>query len=319
MKQKQSSIDFFFSPKKDKKKALPAKIPLITNQEKHIEIKKPIDDDDSPNISDLLSRGSSPPPTPSLQSFEVNISSTESPKESQENQSEDTTQTIDDESVLTPEWQINQTTSKKESNIVSNSNDKEILLNNDEEKNVHWELEIVEHRIQFGKDLDHPHPAMAPNILKDEGLHDIRPREKTRSKHYEQINYIEYIPEFWQPRVWDDNYPKLNHAQSEFLLQSMIEAPFKEKKDDDSEYENQDSDTYSSSSSSPITSASNSTSDDDDDEKCEITSNRRSRIRFGAIQNTNVEKKVVRKPVLLRISSLLFDTDNEFETDLEDF
>lgn len=318
MKQKQSSIEFFFSPKKDKKKALPAEIPQITNQEKHIEIKKPIDDDDSPNISDLLSRGSSPPPTPSLQSFEVNISSTESPKESQENQSEDTTQTIDDESVLTPEWQINQTTSKKESNIVSNSNDKEILLNNDEEKNVHWELEIVEHRIQFGKDLDHPHPAMAPNILKDEGLHDIRPREKTRSKHYEQINYIEYIPEFWQPRVWDDNYPKLNHAQSEFLLQSMIEAPFKEKKDDDSEYENQDSDTYSS-SSSPITSASNSTSDDDEDEKCEITSNRRSRIRFGAIQNTNVEKKVVRKPVLLRISSLLFDTDNEFETDLEDF
>lgn len=307
-KQKQCSLDFFFSPKKDTKQALPSEIPQIAHPKKDVFTN-----------SNLLSRGSSPPPISSSKSIEFSISPTDIKSENKDDieeikeeiQPKDSNQDFIEEPILTPEWKVTQTISKND--------EKEIVINNEEEKNIHWELEIIEHRIQFGKDLDHPHPAMAPNVLKNEGLHDVRPREKTRLKHYEQINCVEYIPEFWAPRVWDDNYPKLNHVQSEFLLQEIIEAPFKERKvEDSSEYDNQFNE-YSS-SSSPITSASNSSSDNED-EKCEITNNARSRSRvgFGIRKKNKPEKRVIKKPALLRISSLLFDTDDEFDTDLEDF
>lgn len=316
MKQKQCSIDFFFSPKKDTKKSLQPEITQIQTQK----IEKEIDKQLTVNslISDIPSRGSSPPPATSLKSFGLIICPNEKGNEIQkeENQSKNIVQALDNEEILTPSLKITVSDTKNELNDKNCNHDNTITMNQEKEKNLHWELEVIEHRIQFGKDLEHPHPCMAPNVLQNEGLHDVRPREKTRLKHYDQVDYIECIPDFWEPRVWDDNYPKLDHTQSEFLLESMIQAPFKEKSDEDSEYESPYSD-YSSSSSSPLTSASNSSSDEEND-RSETKNVRRPRIRFGFIQS-NRTKKSIQNPVPLRITSLLFDTDNEIDTDLEDF
>lgn len=311
MKQKQCSIDFFFSPKKSIQKELQSDAAPIKNK---------IDNDNKKPLSDTLpldiaSHGSSSPPTSPLETFEFNITEKQNENKVQvEKIPQLPKNDSNEEKIQTPEWQNESKKIKRKQNQPNDGNHpKMISMNDEEERDLHWKLEIIEHRIQFGKDLDHPHPAMAPDILEKDGLQNIRSREKTRLKHYEQIKCMEYIPDFWEPRCWDNEYPKLNHAQSEFLLQSMIEAPLKKRVIENSDSDNQ---AYYSYSSSPSTSATNSSSDDED-EKCEIKNSIiKPKTRVGFNQTV---KRIIKKPMSLRLSSLLFDTDSDADTDLENF
>lgn len=191
-----------------------------------------------------------------------------------------------------------------------------VKLTQEERIQLHWELEIIEHRIQFGKDEKYFHTASAPDILQSEKLNDVRPREMTRLKHYEEIKPVECIPDFWPQRCWDDGYIHLNHVQSEYLLQEIIEAPFKQRKISDK------SNHSSGDTTSPSASSTDESSDDEvhekkqQSQKSKIVTKPRVRSRVSQIYKESTNQI---KPIPVRFSSLLFDTDEECNTDLEDF
>ena len=197
-------------------------------------------------------------------------------------------------------------------------------LNLEERNDLHFQLEILEHRIQFGKDPSHMHPAMSIDVLAKEGLKNIKPRELTRKKYYKQVDYVQYLPEFWDSRPWDDEYVKMTYIQSEKLRQDIIEMPLAKSKN--SEYvedfssetseSNSSSDSYGSSSDDE--SKKKSSLQDESNKANENTQKLIKRVRFGMRTRRDSENETVSQ--ILRLPSLLFDTDDdELLTDLEDF
>ncbi|OHT11142.1 hypothetical protein TRFO_01031 [Tritrichomonas foetus] len=332
-KKKQSSLDCFFSKPHKTLQATSSPKKDVENELNLINRENPSFIGSSGSLL-LNSRGSSPPPQLKSDNFSLNLANniiSHDPKvtgetlkmRSNERNNKNENSESTENAVLTPSIYIQNNETRSPSNKKYDIPD----LSNEERNDLHFKLEVLEHRIQFGKDLDHLHPAMAPIVLKNEGLNEIRPREKTRSKYYNQIDYVQYLPEFWEPRCWDDEYVRMTHEQTEFLQKEMKEMP---RKEDRMSIENDDF--FDSSSSSSNSSSSVEYSSDDENsnyrnknnnENDNCTEDRimpRRRLRFNQMVPNVPSVKRQQPQQILRLSSLLFDTDlDDSWTDLEDF
>lgn len=74
----------------------------------------------------------------------------------------------------------------------------------DEFEDMHYKLEVIEHRIQVGDDHQHDHPAMSVAIYRDNFvLKNLTYKEKKLKTHYTKEVVDELRPAFWEPRPWD--------------------------------------------------------------------------------------------------------------------
>ena len=87
--------------------------------------------------------------------------------------------------------------------------------------NIHYQLEVIEKRIQNGDDEEHEHPAMCVQVLNEEGLSEVTNEEKKLRGDYDEIKYDQIKPSFWEPRCYDDEYCELTKNDNR-NLQSAI-------------------------------------------------------------------------------------------------
>ena len=88
---------------------------------------------------------------------------------------------------------------------------------------THYQLEILEHRIQMGEDPKRDHPAMSLEALEHEGLQNVTKREKERHERYALVQEKHFLPQFWEQRPYDAFYTKLS-AEDSAALRGMIIA-----------------------------------------------------------------------------------------------
>ncbi|OHT05500.1 hypothetical protein TRFO_26773 [Tritrichomonas foetus] len=87
--------------------------------------------------------------------------------------------------------------------------------------NIHYQLEILERRIQFGEDEEHEHPAMAVEILDKFGISEVTDEERMLRKHYLVKSFEKVKPDFWEPRVYDDEYCRLTQRDNRLLMDAI--------------------------------------------------------------------------------------------------
>ena len=90
--------------------------------------------------------------------------------------------------------------------------------------NIHYQLEIIERRINFGDDDVHQHPAMSVQILQDEGLYDITEEERSLRKQYKFKPFNKIKPDFWEPRCYDDEYARLTPKDNQHLQEAIFHS-----------------------------------------------------------------------------------------------
>jgi hypothetical protein len=89
---------------------------------------------------------------------------------------------------------------------------------------MHFRLEVIEQRIQDGRDLAHlHHPALAVRAVFDYDYGELTDSEKYAKARYETIEENGKIPSFWAPREWDEIGRTLSAAESAGL-RSRIEV-----------------------------------------------------------------------------------------------
>lgn len=84
---------------------------------------------------------------------------------------------------------------------VSESEIDAIVLTDFEQQ--HFDLEVIEHRIQGGDDIEHGHPAMSISALAQFDRNFLSYREKRLKMNYKSIEMPEPRPSFWEARVYD--------------------------------------------------------------------------------------------------------------------
>lgn len=90
--------------------------------------------------------------------------------------------------------------------------------------NIHYQLEVIEKRIQNGDDEEHEHPAMCVQVLDEEGLSEVTNEEKKLRSSYEEIIYDKIKPSFWEPRCYDDEYYQLSRNDNRNLQTAICLA-----------------------------------------------------------------------------------------------
>lgn len=94
---------------------------------------------------------------------------------------------------------------------------------------IHYQLEIIEHRIQVGIDNEHQHPALAIDILKEVGLTNESKKDRQYLQRYEQVNDPLFVPTFWEPRSWDaEEAVILNNEESKSLQDTIKTLGFRD-------------------------------------------------------------------------------------------
>lgn len=85
----------------------------------------------------------------------------------------------------------------------------------DDFEDIHYKLEVIEHRIQVGDDQQHDHPAMSIGIYKNNFvLKNLTYREKKLKTHYAKESIEEQRPGFWEPRPWDKNMMSVDDSKA---------------------------------------------------------------------------------------------------------
>ena len=121
--------------------------------------------------------------------------------------------------VFTPPWFIE---NKNNKNIENNKIDLEkILLKMTE---LHFEIEVIEARIQEGEDEIHEHPAMAQEVHLELGLQSMTKKERQHRNLYELKFEKNIVPLFWEKRVWDKDFYKLDEKESELLKEDILNS-----------------------------------------------------------------------------------------------
>lgn len=122
--------------------------------------------------------------------------------------------------VKTPVW-------VKDTDVTSHYTKSESVqcMSHDEMSALHWQCEVLERRINRGRDKEHNHPAMVVEILKTTGVRNITEHEYNRRKRYDNQICREALPDFWQataPRPWDGTFFKtLTKKESENLQEDI--------------------------------------------------------------------------------------------------
>lgn len=119
--------------------------------------------------------------------------------------------------VATPEW-IEESPHRTPSPCVKLTDDLTAL------SDLHFELEVIERRIELQIDKRHGHPALAVLVRKEEGLSEITRKERKLRANYNFIEPIQIIPKFWKPRAYDHYSDKLTAEQTEQLEEKIRQA-----------------------------------------------------------------------------------------------
>lgn len=115
--------------------------------------------------------------------------------------------------IFTPSWKYTSPTDKSENSIYSN-----FRYDLNSMCNIHYQLEVIEKRIQNGDDEEHDHPAMCVQVLDEEGISKVTSEERKLRDDYEEIKYDKIKPSFWEPRCYDDEYCQLTKNDNKLLL-----------------------------------------------------------------------------------------------------
>jgi len=87
--------------------------------------------------------------------------------------------------------------------------------------NRHFEIEVIEYRIQEGEDLEHEHPAMAVDIHSKSGIYNFNKKELQHRNRYELKHEKNVVPLFWTNRVWDKDFLKLSELDTQKLKEEI--------------------------------------------------------------------------------------------------
>lgn len=124
---------------------------------------------------------------------------------------------IDD--IFTPAWAM-------EKPVEENKVDGTINYDFNTICNVHFQLEVLEKRIQNGDDEVHEHPAMCVQVLDEEGLNDITEDEMQYRQTYKVRKVRKIKPSFWEPRCYDDEYATLTRNDDRRLREAIRETDY---------------------------------------------------------------------------------------------
>lgn len=86
---------------------------------------------------------------------------------------------------------------------------------------MHHQLEVLEHRIQVGKDEIHEHPAMSIEVLRSEGVQAFSRKDLARRANYTSIEERALVPTFWERRVYDRQEDLLTQDDSDRLAETI--------------------------------------------------------------------------------------------------
>jgi hypothetical protein len=86
---------------------------------------------------------------------------------------------------------------------------------------VHFELEVLEDRIQLGIDQVRVHPIMAIAALPDFNPNRLSVSERRKQTQYTEEASHEICPSFWEPRPWDREEDRMSEADSNALRERM--------------------------------------------------------------------------------------------------
>ena len=89
---------------------------------------------------------------------------------------------------------------------------------------VHFELEVLERRIEYCIDTKHGHPALCVKVREEEGISDITRKEKKLRNNYTFIPPVNVIPGFWVPRIYDKPENKMSKEESKALQTKIKQA-----------------------------------------------------------------------------------------------
>ena len=113
---------------------------------------------------------------------------------------------------------------------------------------LHYNLEVLEHRIQQGDDQFHDHPGQCVNVFLETGVGALTPEEIYFKKGYVLKKPEIIVPSFWPPRVWDNQCITLNPEESEKLvsegLKQVHRARHSKRHQEEDDFEPSDSDDF---------------------------------------------------------------------------
>jgi hypothetical protein len=85
----------------------------------------------------------------------------------------------------------------------------------------HYQLEVLEHRIQVGDDETHGHPALAVELLPEFDGTTLTYEEHKLKTNYDCQPTDQLIPQFWEHRSWDDTAHKMSPDDSANLRREL--------------------------------------------------------------------------------------------------
>ena len=111
--------------------------------------------------------------------------------------------------IVTPNWDChnNSTIKIEQSDLVEQK-----------QMNMHYCLEVLEHRIQQGDDKTHDHPGQSVNVYLSSGVGALTPEEQYLRNSYAFKKPDNIVPSFWPSRVWDYQNQTLTAQESNRLM-----------------------------------------------------------------------------------------------------
>ena len=119
--------------------------------------------------------------------------------------------------VVTPDW-------VKEEVHFDHKETKKKSVDNEKIADLHFELEVIERRIEYCIDQKHGHPALCVQVREEEGTGEITRKEKKMRVNYKFVPPVNVVPAFWVPRVYDKKENKLSIEESELLKVKINES-----------------------------------------------------------------------------------------------
>ncbi|EAY06114.1 hypothetical protein TVAG_349670 [Trichomonas vaginalis G3] len=129
--------------------------------------------------------------------------------------------------VFTPDWESAEI-SKSKNECFSHDDDSDTepdgYYKNLDDTELHKRLEIFENRIIYGSYKRVLHPAEAINLLQKDMNLVMTKEESEKAERYNQLDEVQIIPSFWEPRPYDKPENMLSSEQSIELTTKIIQS-----------------------------------------------------------------------------------------------
>ena len=119
--------------------------------------------------------------------------------------------------VVTPDWiKEDQADTENDSSIK--------LIDQEKMADIHFELEVLERRIEDCIDTKHGHPALCVTAREEDGVKDINRKEKKLRNNYTFVPPVNVIPGFWTRRIYDKPENLMSKEESQSLQIKIQES-----------------------------------------------------------------------------------------------